>query len=355
MQEQATGYVSPLLQSGPDHEDRRSILATRRRTTSRADAQVAQDDHYHVCLAYQLGGLPCYFLPNARALRIVDRPYEDFPPVPPALQGWVSQLRDLVARLARCAPAQLAEPSATVQHAVREFLAEYETQWGGESHREFLDWYENASEEWPVDPILDSPSWNQLRTAVQTFIQNLPACLVPWTRLGELIAEALVHHEGSPQAIMAMSLVSTQFAELACHPTIIALSESVLNWNHGSDRVCRLLAIHTRLAAGLVSSGTEDEADVKKVDQPRLTADTKEGNVVIDGVVHCVGPGPAAVVSELLEANGLWRSSNEMKLANPQLAGARVDRLITQLPDKVRDIIISGGPKGYRLQLEALE
>jgi hypothetical protein len=130
------------------------------RTTRSRNKTQADEAPVHICLAYQLGGLPCLFLSAVNAMWVSAREGE---PQPPAIQGWAAQLDDLVERLAQAAVARLARQRDAVRRAVQEFLTELNREWDGPTHRELVEWYDAADpepgpNEWPKPPIAGWPS-----------------------------------------------------------------------------------------------------------------------------------------------------------------------------------------------------
>jgi hypothetical protein len=139
-----------------------------RKTTTRIAAASADDDPFHICLAYQLGGLPCLFESAAQAMWLTAQQGD---PLPPAMPAWSAQLNDLVDRLAAAGAAQLLRHRDAVRGALEGFLDDVEGQWDGPTHRRLVEWFEVASEtepgEWPTPrlsytcPVRLSDAYNE--------------------------------------------------------------------------------------------------------------------------------------------------------------------------------------------------
>jgi hypothetical protein len=80
----------------------------------------------------------------------------------------------------------------------------------------------------------------------------------------------------------------------------------------------------------------------------RLQIDLQTNTATFDGCTFGdLDPDALQVLDVIWKARGVWVSSEELK-ALPGLDGARVDRLLKKLPDKLRRLITGATGKGYR-------
>ena len=87
--------------------------------------------------------------------------------------------------------------------------------------------------------------------------------------------------------------------------------------------------------------------------EPRLSVNVAEETVRLNGEVHHLDAGQAAVIKILADAKGLWVTRKKMKEIC-ELTRPRPDRIIKRLPKVIRDYIEAGN-SGYRLRWEELE
>jgi hypothetical protein len=78
--------------------------------------------------------------------------------------------------------------------------------------------------------------------------------------------------------------------------------------------------------------------------------------IVVDGEAYALPSHDAAIfLSELLAADGMWRSGPEICAAHPELTGTRFDRLFRRIPAAVQKFVESSTAKGYRWKVELFQ
>jgi hypothetical protein len=96
----------------------------------------------------------------------------------------------------------------------------------------------------------------------------------------------------------------------------------------------------------------EDELQPALAETPRLTANVERGTVTLDGQTFDVDSAQAVRwLKVLCDHPRDWIASPDLKRFDPDLDGARTDRLKKSLPEPVQSLIDSETGKGSRLRL----
>lgn len=91
------------------------------------------------------------------------------------------------------------------------------------------------------------------------------------------------------------------------------------------------------------------------IDRLSVTLLNNQSTIKLDETIYEVTPAAAAFVRAIVAAQGLWRSSKNLKQDEAELEGARLDRIRSKLPDPIKDLIESKAGAGFRLKIELLE
>jgi hypothetical protein len=87
--------------------------------------------------------------------------------------------------------------------------------------------------------------------------------------------------------------------------------------------------------------------------QPKIEVNLEKAIVWLDGEPHPVTPAGAYFVDAVISAKGAWISNTEIAKSarHETMVGPRPDRVRARLPEPIRDLIESGGGRGFRLRM----